>query len=75
VNETGLDGPFDFELKWTPDQLPPGAAPPDQPANLPDPAGASIFTAVTEQLGLRLESKKGPVPVFVIEKIEKPSEN
>ena len=38
-------------------------------------SGASIFTAVQDQLGLKLESKKGPVPMLVIERIEKPSEN
>jgi uncharacterized protein (TIGR03435 family) len=61
VNETGVDGPFDFQLEWAPEGS--GAE------------GASLFTALTEQLGLRLEAKKGPVKVFVIEKIEKPSEN
>lgn len=61
TNETGLDGPYDYKLEWTPEGS--------------DAGGPSIFTALTEQLGLRLESKKGPVQVFVIEKIEKPSEN
>jgi uncharacterized protein (TIGR03435 family) len=68
-NESGLDGPYDFKLEWTPDL---------QTEDAPDATrtnGPSIFTALTEQLGLRLESKKGPVPVFVVEKIEKPTEN
>jgi uncharacterized protein (TIGR03435 family) len=65
-DETGLDGAYDFRLDWTPD---PG------PASAADSGGPSIFTALTEQLGLRLESRKGPVPVFMIEKIERPSEN
>lgn len=77
-NETGLDGPFDLKLEWTPDpSMPlPGGPPPGapEPPSTTD-AGVSIFTALTEQLGLKLESKKGRVPVFVIEKIEKPSEN
>lgn len=83
ANETGLEGPFDFKLEWTPDPSmrgpgglpgpPPGAGPGPEPS-ASDP-GVSIFTALTEQLGLKLESKKGQVPVFVIEKIEKPSEN
>ncbi|MFN7918513.1 MAG: M56 family metallopeptidase [Bryobacteraceae bacterium] len=59
-NDSGLDGPFDFEMTWSPDG---------------NGEGSSIFTALTEQLGLKLESKRGPVPVFVIEKIEKPGEN
>lgn len=67
LNETGLDGPFDFRLEWTADS--------DETAQTAGTAGVSIFTALTEQLGLKLQSKKGPVPVFVIEKIEKPSEN
>lgn len=61
INETGLDGPYDVKLKWAP--------------NPADDTGPSIFTALTEQLGLRLESRKGPVPVFIVEKIEKPTEN
>ncbi|HEX3878250.1 MAG TPA: M56 family metallopeptidase [Bryobacteraceae bacterium] len=70
-DETGLDGRYDFKLEWTPDS-------PEEPspeAPITAEAGPSIFTAITEQLGLRLESKKGPVPVYVIEKIDKPSEN
>jgi uncharacterized protein (TIGR03435 family) len=65
VNETGLDGPYDFELKWTPSDGPQDS----------DQVGPSVFTAVTEQLGLKLEGKKGPVPVYVIEKIQKPTDN
>ena len=81
IDRTGLTGHFDFELKWTPDpgqsaglfggSPPPGVdAPPP-----PDPNGPSIFTAVQEQLGLRLESSKGPVEMIVIDRVEKPSEN
>jgi uncharacterized protein (TIGR03435 family) len=65
VNDTGLDGPYNFEMKWTPSEGPQD----------PDTAGPTIFTALTEQLGLRLEAKRGPVPVYVIEKIEKPTAN
>jgi uncharacterized protein (TIGR03435 family) len=62
-NETGLTGQYDFKLDWTPDS-----------DASPDAAAGSIFGAV-DQLGLRLESKKGPVQVYVIEKIERPTEN
>ncbi|HEU0120168.1 MAG TPA: M56 family metallopeptidase [Bryobacteraceae bacterium] len=62
VDQTHLSGDFDIELQWTPD----GAADGDRP---------SLFTAIQEQLGLRLEAKKGMVDVVVIEKIEKPAEN
>jgi uncharacterized protein (TIGR03435 family) len=68
VDETGLKGLFDMKMEWTPDGQPGDAA-------AGETAGPSIFTAIQEQLGLKLESKKGPVPVFVIEKIEKPTEN
>jgi uncharacterized protein (TIGR03435 family) len=75
VDQTGLIGNFNINLEWTPNesqalQLPPGVQappPPDSPV--------SIFTATQEQLGLKLESKKGPVEVWVIDRAEKPSEN
>jgi uncharacterized protein (TIGR03435 family) len=52
---------------------PPGGAPP--PENLPDATGPTIFTAIQEQLGLKLESTKGPVEIINIDSIERPSEN
>jgi uncharacterized protein (TIGR03435 family) len=76
IDKTGLKGDYDFELKWTPDESqgagfkPPGDAPPP-----PDPNGPSIFTAIQEQLGLKLESQKGPVDLLVIDHAEKASEN
>ena len=69
VNDgSGLTGEYDFKLEWAPD---PGTSPehPD------DKAGPSIFTALVDQLGLRVTSAKGPVQVYVIEKVEHPSEN
>jgi bla regulator protein blaR1 len=76
VDETGIDSTFDMKLQWKPDSFVGG---PDAPsageAPVADVEGASIFTAITEQLGLRLVSKKGPVTVYVVEKAERPSEN
>ena len=65
LDRTGLTGDFDFTLEWNPD-----LGQPD-----PDQSKPSIFTALTEQLGLRLESTRGPVEVLVIDHAEKPSEN
>jgi bla regulator protein BlaR1 len=77
IDKTGLGGRYDFTLTYTPDASqaaafgPPGPnAPPP-----PDPNGPSIFTAIQEQLGLRLESAKGPVDVLVIDHAEKPDAN
>jgi uncharacterized protein (TIGR03435 family) len=76
VDHTGVEGIFDLKLKWKPDAFVggPGSAPPGEPP-VSDAEGPSIFTAISEQLGLKLESKKGPVQVYVIEKAERPSEN
>jgi uncharacterized protein (TIGR03435 family) len=80
VDRTGLTTGFDVELTWTPDQLPQraSAGAGDQPlvnGATVDPNGPSIFTALQEQLGLKLESTKGPVDVLVIDRAEKPSED
>ena len=76
LDRTGLTGLYEFELEFTPDQLPQGPPPPGAPPLPPiDPNGPSIFTALQEQLGLRLQSAKGPVENLVIEAAEKPSEN
>jgi bla regulator protein blaR1 len=76
IDRTGLEGRFDIQLQWTPG---PGESPFD-PGGNPVPAptdfsGPSIFTAIQEQLGLKLESGKGPVEVLMIDHVEKPSEN
>jgi uncharacterized protein (TIGR03435 family) len=65
VDRTGLTGHFDAELTW--------AAP--SPGDGPVPDAPSLFTAVQEQLGLKLESTKGPVDVLVIDHIERPTED
>ncbi len=70
LDTTGITGVFDFKLEWTPPQ----DAPPKAGDNN-DPAGPSIFTALQEQLGLRLESAKGPVEIIVVDHAEKPTEN
>jgi uncharacterized protein (TIGR03435 family) len=70
VDETSLTGEYDFELKWLPERLAePGAA------DSLDLNAPSIFTAVQEQLGLKLEGRKGPVEIVVIDRIEKFIEN
>ena len=63
ADKTGLTGYYDFQLDWAPDDAP------------PDPTRPSIFTALQEQLGLKLESEKGPVRVLTIERAEMPTEN
>jgi uncharacterized protein (TIGR03435 family) len=77
VDKTGLAGGYDFTLNWTPDQAanrPPGAPPGPDGAPV-DPNGPSLFTAVQEQLGLKLDSQRGPVKVLVIDRVERPTEN
>jgi bla regulator protein blaR1 len=65
TDKTGLSGAYDFLLKWTPMEA----------ASSPDAEGASLFTAIEEQLGLKLVPTKGPGQVLVIDHIERPSEN
>jgi uncharacterized protein (TIGR03435 family) len=71
VDKTGLTGNFNITMEWTPDD----AQPPDAPGPRVDASGPSIFAAIQEQLGLRLESQKGAVEVLVVDRAEKPSEN
>jgi bla regulator protein BlaR1 len=79
IDRTGLTAKYDMNAEWTPDEgllaqmqmmAPPGSERPTFPEG-----GPSIYTAFQEQLGLKLESQKGPVEVLVIEKAEKPTEN
>jgi uncharacterized protein (TIGR03435 family) len=69
VNQTGLTGAYNFTLKWTREQ-PGGSDPGSSNADAP-----SFFTALQEQLGLRLVPTKAQVEVIVIDHIERPSEN
>jgi uncharacterized protein (TIGR03435 family) len=74
IDRTGLDGRYDIDLKWAPDtqaRNPGGAG--ELPAN--DPNAVSIFTALQEQLGLRLESTRDTVDVLVIDTLERPTPN
>ena len=64
VDKTGLTGNYNFTLKWTPEN-----------AEATDASGPSIFTAVQEQLGLKLEPTKVPTRVLVVDSIERPTEN
>jgi uncharacterized protein (TIGR03435 family) len=60
VDDTGLTGPFDIDLEWSPD---------------PASGKADIFTALQEQLGLKLQAERGPVDVVVIDRVERPAED
>jgi bla regulator protein BlaR1 len=80
LDRTDLKGGYDFTLEWTPAPgegsaeaigLPPRAEPPSPGES----NGPSIFTALQDQLGLKLESTKGPAEILVIDHVEKPSEN
>jgi uncharacterized protein (TIGR03435 family) len=63
INRTGLSGDFELELRFTSDSSPTATA----------PEFPSIFTAVQEQLGLKLQSERGPVPVLVIDSVQRPT--
>jgi len=80
IDKTGLTGRYDVKLHWTPEGAgnavpgpgPAGAVVPEPP---PVDRGPALFTAVEEQLGLKLESARGPVEVVVIDSVHRPSEN
>ena len=83
IDRTGFTEPFDFRLDFSPDDtvsgLPRPIGPggdPAAPAPAADPTGPpQIFAALQEQLGLRLESAKGPVEVLVVDHVERPTQN
>jgi uncharacterized protein (TIGR03435 family) len=71
IDRTGLKGGYYIKIQWVPEQrhAEMGSAP------SPGPSGPSIYTALQQQLGLKLVPKKGPVEFLVIDHIERPSEN
>ena len=73
IDRSALAGTFTATLKWTPDQATPGMAQKAQYVPTIDPNGPSIFTAIREQLGLKLEPDKGPLDLLVIVGAERPS--
>jgi uncharacterized protein (TIGR03435 family) len=83
INKTGITGKFDFQLEFAADEttaginsMRSGGEPLVTPGTASDPSGGpSIFTAIQEQLGLKLESAKGPRGFLVIDRVEKPTEN
>ncbi|MGA7341935.1 MAG: TIGR03435 family protein [Terracidiphilus sp.] len=82
VDQTGVTGKYDLDLKWTPDvgsgsmpAAPDGGQPGAATPPVPDGSGPSLFTALEEQLGLKLEARKVPADVIVIDHIDQPSPN
>jgi uncharacterized protein (TIGR03435 family) len=75
VDKTNLEGRFDIRLNWTPDVGEVVLDPGGNPLPPADATGPSIFTAIQEQLGLRLESIRGPVDLIIIDGVEKLSAN
>ena len=74
TDKTGLTGPFDFDLNWTPRWA---LAPAFDRSRFPeiDTAGPDLFTAVQEQLGLKFVAEKDDQPVLVVDHVEHPTEN
>ena len=73
IDRTGLTGLYDLTLKWTPEAIPSLLGLPPAPLPPADPDAPNIFTALQEQLGLKLEAGRGPVEVIVIDRLEKPT--
>ena len=67
LDRTGLNGRFDFTMEYEPD--------PEQPRFPPTLGGPEVVEAMRKQLGLRLEAKKAPVDVLVIDRVERPTDN
>ena len=74
IDRTGLTGQFDFDLEWTPMATSSAPAAAGVP-NAPSDAVPNVFTALQEQLGLKLESTKEAIPVLVIDSVNQPSQD
>lgn len=72
VDKTGLQGRYDFDLQWAPDETQFGGEIPGAP---PDASSPPFFTAIREQLGLRLVATRGPAEALVIDQVDRPSPN
>jgi uncharacterized protein (TIGR03435 family) len=72
LDQTGLNGKFDFTIEYTPDPNGPAR---NRPNFQPDESGPTFLEALKDQLGLKLESTKGPVDVLVVDHVEEPSPN
>ncbi len=72
VDKTGLTGKYDFDLEWAPDETQFGGEVPTASSDAPS---APLFTAIQQQLGLKLEATRGPVDALVVDKAERPTEN
>lgn len=70
VDRTGLTGDWEFDIRFNPPAPPPGIELPP-----PDPDAASLFTVLQEQLGLKLEAARMPMPVMVVDRVERPVED
>lgn len=76
IDHTGITGRYDFTLNWTPDEFQfPDLKVPGAPPIPSNTDGPDLFTAIQQQLGLKLESTKEPADVIVVDHVEKPSEN
>lgn len=72
VDKTGLSGKYDFDLEWAPDETQFGGEVPPASADAP---AAPFFTAIQQQLGLKLEATRGPVAALIVDTVERPSSN